>query len=108
MSREERNAAIAAERLGQAREVLRLQKDEKLTVPQACERVGITQATYGNWRNRAMAPVRQPRKVVKRGNNAARDGRSTLHTMEVPTIQPARLICFVGQPAEVLAAVRAM
>jgi hypothetical protein len=108
MTREERNAAVSEERLAQAREVLRLQKDEGLSVQAACERAGMKQANYGNWRSRAIASLK-PKTVRRKNSNAARNSRRpTLHTMEVPTAPIGKLIAFVGQPAEVLAAVRAM
>jgi len=106
MSREERNAALAAERIKQAQEVLRLMKDESVPMEQACARAGIAPTNYGNWRARAIAalkPVkRKPRKVTK-------TNRPTLHAIAVPnTPVMTRLIAFVGTPDEVMQAVRAL
>jgi hypothetical protein len=106
MSREEMLRGIREKRLAEFNEVEKLRKSG-IPPKQACEQVGMSYANYGNWRRKMPRVKDAKRKQVARAK-MKRSNPTALHAIEVPAIQPARLMVFVGNPAEVMAAVRAL
>jgi hypothetical protein len=107
MSREEKLKDIRDKRISEFQQVEKLRKSGVL-LAEACKQVGMAYATYGNWRHKL--GTEEAAKPVKKwvAKSVKRHSKPTIHAVEIPAIQPARLMVFVGNPIEVMAAVRAL